>query len=70
MSSLTSKYELEGMTESQIVDLLGVPSQIANEPWRHYVYYLGRAGLGVDDRLLYLNFDHNGKLENYRVRQD
>jgi len=70
VSSLINKYTLEGMTETQIVDLLGEPAQIVDEPSLQYVYYLGRAGLGVDDRLLRINFNTNGELMSYEVTQD
>jgi len=70
VNSLINKYELEGMTETQIVDLLGEPEQKVDEPFRQYVYYLGRAGLGVDDRLLRLNFNNNGEIESYKVTHD
>lgn len=67
---LINKYELEEMTETQIVDLLGKPEQIVEEPFREYVYYLGRAGLGVDDSLLRLKFNNDGELESYKITSD
>jgi len=70
VSSLTGKYELKGMTETEIIDLLGEPEEKLDEPSRQYVYYLGRAGLGVDDSLLRLSFDENGELESHRVTHD
>lgn len=44
------------MTETEIIGLLGEPEQKLDELSRQYVYYLGRAGLGGDDRLLRLDF--------------
>ena len=70
MSSLTKKYELKGMTEKEVVNLLGEPAQKLDEPSRQYVYYLGRAGLGVDDSLLRLSFNENGEVEDHQVSHD
>lgn len=52
--NLLDKYELKGKTEDEIISLLGKPEQKIDEPVPQYVYYLGRAGLGVDDSLLRL----------------
>lgn len=68
--SLINKYELEGMTETEIVNLLGEPAEKLDEPDRQYVYYLGRAGLGVDDSLLRLSFNQNGELESHEITHD
>lgn len=68
--SLINSYELKGMTETEIIDLLGEPEQKLDEPSRQYVYYLGRAGLGVDDSLLRLSFDKNGELESHEISHD
>lgn len=46
VQSLINKYELKGMTEAEIIDLLGEPAQKLDQPSRQYVYYLGKAGLG------------------------
>lgn len=70
VNSLTNKYELEGMTEKEIIDLLGEPAQKLDEPARHFVYYLGRAGLGVDDSLLKLHFNQDGELESHELTHD
>jgi hypothetical protein len=70
VQSLINKHELKGMTEAEVIDLLGEPAQKLDEPYRQYVYYLGRAGLGVDDSLLRLNFNKNGELESHEVTHD
>ncbi|WP_339286172.1 hypothetical protein [Paenibacillus sp. FSL R5-0486] len=57
------------MTETEIIDLFGEPEQKFDEPSRQY-YYLGRAGVGVDDSLLRLSFDKNGELESHDVSHD
>ncbi|GLX68216.1 hypothetical protein MU1_25610 [Paenibacillus glycanilyticus] len=68
--SLIKKYHLVGMSEAEIVDLLGKPSLKVDEPTRQYVYYLGRAGLGVDDSLLRLYFNNNGELDRHEITHD
>lgn len=67
MGSLTSKYKLKGMTENDIIDLLGEPAEQLTEPSRQYLYYTGSAGLGVKVTLLQLNFDENGKVESHDI---
>ncbi|MCR8634570.1 lipoprotein [Paenibacillus radicis (ex Xue et al. 2023)] len=64
---LLNKHELIGKSDKEIISLLGEPEQKLEEPALQYVYYLGRAGLGVDDSLLILQFDQNGKLESHKI---
>jgi hypothetical protein len=68
--NLINKYELDGMTDAEIIDLLGEPEQKLDEPSPQFVYYLGRAGLGVDDSLLRLYFNKSGKLESHEITHD
>ena len=68
--SLINQFELVGMTETEIIALLGEPAQKVDEPSRQYVYYLGRAGLGVDDSLLRLNFNNDSEIESHEVTHD
>ncbi|OBR67730.1 hypothetical protein A7K91_08295 [Paenibacillus oryzae] len=71
MGSLQKKHELKGMTEDEIVELLGEPSsKQEEEEERQFVYYLGRASLGVDDSLLRLYFSEDGIVESYRITND
>lgn len=70
VDSLINNHKLEGMTEKEIVDLLGEPAQKLDEPARQFVYYLGRAGLGVDDSLFKLHFNQNGELKSYEITHD
>ncbi|WP_340024288.1 hypothetical protein MHI24_04050 [Paenibacillus sp. FSL K6-1096] len=67
INSLTSKYELKGMTENEIIDLLGDPGEKSTEPSPQYLYYIGSAGLGVKVTLLQLQFDENGKVETHDI---
>ncbi|NOU70338.1 hypothetical protein GC098_02620 [Paenibacillus sp. LMG 31458] len=66
--NLINKYELVGMTEEEIIRLLGKPEQKIDKPNIQYVYYLGTAGLmGVSVSLLRLQFDQNGKLDSHEI---
>lgn len=67
ISSLTSKYKLKGMTENEIIDLLGEPAEKLTEPSRQFLYYIGSAGLGVKVNLLQLHFDEDGKVESHDI---
>ncbi|RIX51427.1 hypothetical protein D3P08_16030 [Paenibacillus nanensis] len=70
VNSMLSQYELEGMTATEIIDLLGEPEQRLEEPSVQFVYYLGSAGLGVDDSLLRLYFNRDGQLERHEITHD
>ncbi|WP_053375147.1 hypothetical protein [Paenibacillus sp. FJAT-27812] len=67
---LINRGELKDKTESEIISLLGEPEQKIEEPNHEFVYYLGRAGLGVDDSLLKLKFGKDGKLESHLITHD
>lgn len=67
ISSLTSKYKLKGMTENEIFDLLGEPSEKLTDPSRQFLYYIGSAGLGVKVTLFQLHFDEDGKVESHDI---
>lgn len=67
IGSLTSNYKLKGMTENEIIDLLGNPGEKITEPSPQYLYYIGTAGLGVKVTLLQLQFDENGKVETHDI---
>jgi len=67
VSSLISKYKLKGMTENEIFDLLGEPSEKLTDPSRQFLYYIGSAGLGVKATLLQLYFDEDGKVESHDI---
>ncbi|GGG54646.1 hypothetical protein [Paenibacillus radicis (ex Gao et al. 2016)] len=67
---LNKNNNLVGKTENEIIALMGKPEEKLDEPSSQYVYYLGRAGLGVDDSLLVLQFDENWKVESHKIRYD
>lgn len=67
INSLTSNYELKGMTGNEIIDLLGEPADKITEPPQQFLYYIGNAGLGVKVTLLQLQFDENGKVETHDI---
>ena len=67
VSNLTSKYKLKGMTEGEVIDLLGEPGEKLTVPSREFLYYVGSAGLGVKVTLLQLHFDENGKVESHNI---
>ncbi len=76
VNNLTKKHELIGETESGIINLLGEPDQEinetdheTNEPIHQYVYYLGKAGLGVKVYLLVITFGEYGEVKSYKIRQ-
>lgn len=68
LSSLTGNYELEGMTEEEITDLLGEPDQIISESSKKYLYFIsyGRY-FGINASLLQLQFNGNGNVESYSI---
>lgn len=70
VEDLLVKSDLKGMTQDEIISLLGEPEQRITSPVPQFVYYLGRAGLGVDDLLFKLQFDTNGKLESHEITHD
>lgn len=70
VTDLVKENKLEGMTENQVIKLLGEPEQRIDKPTSQFVYYLGRAGLGVDDSLLKIEFDIKGTLKSYRITSD
>ncbi len=71
MGSLQKKHELKGMTKDELVKLLGEPDSKQEEGTeRQFVYYLGRASLGVDDSLLKLYFSEDGVVESYQITND
>ncbi|UVI28479.1 hypothetical protein [Paenibacillus spongiae] len=70
VNDFINKHEPIGLTEQEVVDLLGEPEQRLEDPVVQYVYYLGRAGMGVDDSLFVLKFDEDEKLESHQVTHD
>lgn len=52
IADLEDNHDLEGMTDKEIVDLLGEPDSKVKAEW---TYYLGMAGHGIDTGTLTLN---------------
>lgn len=64
---MLSSLKLKGMTESEIIDLLGEPAEKLTDPSRQFLFYMGSAGLGVKVTLLQLQFDKNGNVESHDI---
>lgn len=68
IDSLTSKYKLEGMTEREVIDLLGEPGQKVSDPSRQFLYNVGRAGFfGIKVQVFQLTFNENGEVERHDI---
>jgi hypothetical protein len=63
ITDLEDHYKLPGMTDEEIVDLLGESGAKSNIEW---TYYLGIAGRGIDTSTLRLTFE-NGKVKSYQI---
>lgn len=63
IADLETKYELIGMKDSEILELLGEPNSKSDNEW---TYYLGMAGYGIDIGTLHLSFN-NGKVIDYEI---
>lgn len=64
---MVSSLKLKGMTESEIINLLGEPAEKLTDPSRQFLFYIGSAGLGVKVTLLQLHFDKNGTVESHSI---
>jgi len=62
---LQERHELDGMTEKQIIELLGQPGFKSDIEW---TYDLGMARSGVDTGTLILTFE-NGKVKTHNIRR-
>ncbi len=65
VKSLTEKYNLYGMTDEEIVKLLGKNGLVENS---HYTYYVGKSYCGPV--IFGISFDDNNKVEGYSVIVD
>lgn len=63
INDLQDNYKLDGMTEEEIIELLGEPGSKSNVEW---TYYLGMARRGIDTGTLSLVFE-NGKVKSHEV---
>jgi hypothetical protein len=64
VSDLQDKHQLDGMTENEIIELLGEPRRKSSIEW---TYHLGMARQGIDTGTLRLTFE-NGRVKNHHVR--
>ena len=60
---LIKQHKLKGLSESEIIDLLGEPENKSENEFR---YYLGMARQGIDTGSLILTIE-NGKVIDYRI---
>ncbi|MEK3884066.1 hypothetical protein [Paenibacillus sp. PL2-23] len=67
MDSLTRQYPFKGLTDNEVISLLGDPAEERTEPSRQFLYDMGSAGLGVKVTLLELTFDENGKVVSHDI---
>jgi len=65
VDDLQDDYELDGMTEGEIVKLLGEPGSRSIVEW---TYDLGMARQGIDEGTLSLTFE-NGRVKTHHVRE-
>jgi hypothetical protein len=65
VDDLQNKYELDGMTETEIIKLLGEPGSKTRIEW---TYDLGMARRGINTGTLRLTFE-NGKVKTHHVRE-
>ncbi len=73
VDDLLSTYNLKGMTKSEVITLLGPPTDteyFKNE--KNIVYYLGdeRGIISIDSEWLVIDFDKHEKVTDYVVRTD
>lgn len=64
MNSLRKNYELKGMTKSEVIELLGEPSQKYNST---FSYDLGSSKRGINYGYLELTFNEKGIVSNFVV---
>lgn len=65
VDDLQNNYELDGMTETEIIKLLGEPESKTIIEW---IYDLGMARRGINTGTLSLTFE-NGKVKTHHVRE-
>ena len=66
MNSLRNNYNLKGMSEDEILELLGIPEQRVSNS---FIYYLGYTKTGINTGSLYIEFDSNKSVNNFHVWQ-
>jgi outer membrane protein assembly factor BamE (lipoprotein component of BamABCDE complex) len=66
MNSLRGNHNLIGKNKTEIINLLGRPSDVTND---FYYYYLGYSGTGINTGSLRISFDSKGKVSEIFVWQ-
>ncbi|WP_008637268.1 hypothetical protein [Bizionia argentinensis] len=66
MNSLRKTHELNGKTQTQIIELLGEPESKTNSEFR---YYLGYSKRGINTGSLTIKFSENRKVTDFSVWQ-
>ncbi|MCA4809993.1 hypothetical protein IF128_09595 [Empedobacter stercoris] len=66
MNDLRNNYQIKGLTQKEIIELLGTPENIINNQFR---YFLGYSGKGINTGILVLTFDENNKVLNFIVTE-
>ena len=66
MNNLRENHILIGKSKTEIINLLGKPSDITNNV---YSYYLGYSGTGINTGSLRISFDSKGKVSEIFVWQ-
>ena len=73
VDDLVNDYELNEMTENEVISLLGTPSETEYfKSDNNFVYYLGyeRGLISIDSEWLVIDFDDNKKVKKYQVVTD
>ncbi|WP_100616349.1 hypothetical protein [Confluentibacter citreus] len=66
MNSLRNNHELNGKTETEIIELLGNPETKSDS---EFGYYLGMAKQGISTGHLTIYFDQNKKVKSLKVHR-
>lgn len=66
MNSLRGNHNLIGKSKTEIINLLGQPSDVTNNV---YYYYLGYSGTGINAGSLRISFDSKRKVSEIFVWQ-
>ncbi len=72
VDDLLASGRLEGMTESQVIELLGPPGSRDEGKHLGFSYYLGpeRGFVRIDSESLVIEFDKEGKVRDSRIHRD
>lgn len=66
MNDLRNRYDLVGMTRTEVLDLLGTPETITGS---EFIYYLGYSKRGINTGSLTIMFNQNNVVTDIRVWQ-